>query len=172
MGQPRPGLRVGDHLGTAGAPEQSLKLVASLAKCLLGPRVQEFFRLHSAGYVGKKGPYPFAVLFRELPTEQKDKLIEEPSAGRTHWPNKLRRQPEWYRNDLQAGPLDSKVGGKESTNGLRFNCNRQRFPVIGVRTLRQMAGCLFPPARRHLRIKAASGVMAFAVALIATREGA
>jgi len=44
--------------------------------------------------------------------------------------------------------------------------------VIGVRTLRQMDGCLFPPARRHLRIKAASGVMAFAVALIATREGA
>jgi Alcohol dehydrogenase GroES-like domain len=32
--------------------------------------VQEFFRLHSAGYVGKKGPYPFAALFRELPAEQ------------------------------------------------------------------------------------------------------
>jgi len=30
----------------------------------------------------------------------------------------------------------------------------------------------FHPARRHLRIKAASGVMAFAIALIATREGA
>ena len=88
MGQPRPGLRVGDHLGTAGAPEQSLKLVASLAKCLLGPRVQEFFRLHSAGYVGKKGPYPFAVLFRELPAEQKDKLIERAQ----RWPDALAKQ--------------------------------------------------------------------------------
>lgn len=98
-----------------------LKLVASLAKCLLGPRVLEFFRLHSAAYVGKKGPYPFAVLFRELPAEQKDKLIE----GAQRWPNKLRRQPEWYRNDLQAGPLDSKVGGQESTNGLRFGFKKQ-----------------------------------------------
>jgi hypothetical protein len=31
-----------------------LKLVASLTKCLSGPRVQEFFRLHSAGYVGDR----------------------------------------------------------------------------------------------------------------------
>jgi hypothetical protein len=50
-----------------------LKLVACLAKCLLGPRVQEFFRLHSAGYVGEKGPYPFAVLFREQGTN--DELL-------------------------------------------------------------------------------------------------
>jgi len=65
-----------------------LKLVASLAKCLLGPRVQEFFRLHSAGYVGKKGPYPFAALFRELPAEQKDKLIERAQ----RWPDALAKQ--------------------------------------------------------------------------------
>ena len=65
-----------------------LKLVASLAKCLLGPRVQEFFRLHSAGYVGKKGPYPFAVLFRELPAEQKDNLIERAQ----RWPDALAKQ--------------------------------------------------------------------------------
>jgi len=65
-----------------------LKLVACLAKCLLGPRVQEFFRLHSAGYVGKKGPYPFAVLFRELPAEQKDKLIERAQ----RWPDALAKQ--------------------------------------------------------------------------------
>jgi hypothetical protein len=64
------------HLGTAGAPEQSLKLVASLAKCLLGPRVQEFFLLDSAGYVGKKGPYPFAVLFLKATGGAEDKLIE------------------------------------------------------------------------------------------------
>jgi hypothetical protein len=65
-----------------------LKLVASLAKCLLGPRVQEFFRLHSAGYFGKKGPYPFAVLFRELPAEQKDNLIERAQ----RWPDALAKQ--------------------------------------------------------------------------------
>jgi hypothetical protein len=65
-----------------------LKLVASLAERLLGPRVQEFFRLHSAGYVGKKGPYPFAVLFRELPAEQKDKLIERAQ----RWPDALAKQ--------------------------------------------------------------------------------
>jgi hypothetical protein len=50
--------------------------------------VQEFFRLHSAGYVGKKDPYPFAVLFRELPVEQKDKLIERAQ----RWPDALAKQ--------------------------------------------------------------------------------
>jgi hypothetical protein len=71
-----------------------LKLVASLAKRLLGSRVQEFLRLHSAACVGKKGPYPFTVFFRELPTEQKDKLIERAQRWPEHWPNKSRRQPE------------------------------------------------------------------------------
>jgi hypothetical protein len=81
-------LRGGDHLGTAGHLSSRLKLVASLAKCLLGSRVQEFFRLHSAAYVGKKGPYPFVVSFRELPAEQKDKFIERAQ----RWPDALAEQ--------------------------------------------------------------------------------
>jgi hypothetical protein len=86
-----------------------------------------FLRFHSARDVGKKGLYPFAVLFRELSTEQKANLVE-----RAHtWPDALRTQPEWYRNDLQADPLDSKVGGhhkwstiwlQKARFSLRFNC--------------------------------------------------
>ena len=48
-----------------------LKIVAALTKCLLGPRAFEFFRFHSAGCLGRKSLYPFAILFRELSAEQK-----------------------------------------------------------------------------------------------------
>jgi hypothetical protein len=74
--------------------------------------VLEFFRFHSAGHVGKKGLYPSAVLFRELSLEQKDRLLKRTQ----RWPDALAKQvaktarPEWYRNDLQAGSLDFKVG--------------------------------------------------------------
>ena len=74
MGRPRAGLRGGDVLGEAGAREQSLKVVASLTKCLLGPGALEFFRFRSAGCLGNRNIYPFAILLRELSMKQKGEL--------------------------------------------------------------------------------------------------
>ena len=65
-----------------------LKIVAALTKCLLGPRAFEFFRFHSAGCLGRKSLYPFAILFRELSAEQKAKLIERAQ----HRPEPLAKQ--------------------------------------------------------------------------------
>ena len=65
-----------------------LKVVAALTKCLLGPRALEFFRFHSAGCVGRKSLYPFAILLRELSAEQKCKLLERAE----RWPEPLAKQ--------------------------------------------------------------------------------
>ena len=82
------GYQSGNRLGPAGARNQPAEGCRCLDKMSVGTSCQEFFRLHSAGYVGKKGPYPFAVLFRELPAEQKDKLIERAQ----RWPDALAKQ--------------------------------------------------------------------------------
>jgi hypothetical protein len=65
-----------------------LKIVAALTKCLLGPRAFEFFRFHSAGCLGRKSLYPFAILFRELSAEQKAKLLKRAQ----HWQEPLAKQ--------------------------------------------------------------------------------
>ena len=47
-----------------------LKMVASVAKCLLGERSLQFFRFLGLRCVGQRDLYPFAILFRELPAER------------------------------------------------------------------------------------------------------
>jgi hypothetical protein len=52
-----------------------VKMVASVAKCLLGERSLQFFRFRGPRCVGQRDLYPFAILFRELPAERHDELI-------------------------------------------------------------------------------------------------
>jgi hypothetical protein len=51
-----------------------LKMVASMAKCLLGERSLQFFRFRGPRprCVGQRDLYPFAILFRELPVERRE----------------------------------------------------------------------------------------------------
>jgi hypothetical protein len=59
-----------------------MKLVASLAKCLLGPRALQFFHIRSTAEVGQKGFYPFAILLSQLSTDRRSEVVE-----RAHrWP--------------------------------------------------------------------------------------
>lgn len=53
-----------------------MKLVPSLAKCLLGPRALQFFRIRSIVYVGQKRFYPFAILLSQLSTERRSEVLE------------------------------------------------------------------------------------------------
>jgi hypothetical protein len=53
-----------------------IKLVASLAKCLLGPRAPEFFRLRGVRSVGQKSLYPFAILLKQLPAERSEEVLQ------------------------------------------------------------------------------------------------
>ena len=53
-----------------------LKLVASLAECLLGPRALEFFRFRSAACLGQKSLYPFAIVLRQLSAELRAAVLE------------------------------------------------------------------------------------------------
>ena len=62
-----------------------LKLVASLAKCLLGPRALEFFRFRSAGCLGQKSLYPFAIVLRQLSAERRADALERAQ----HWPEPI-----------------------------------------------------------------------------------
>jgi hypothetical protein len=48
------GLRGGDRLGTAGAPEQSADVGGFSGQVPIGSRVLEFFRFHSARDVGNR----------------------------------------------------------------------------------------------------------------------
>jgi hypothetical protein len=60
-----------------------LKLVASLAKCLLGPRALESFRCH--GRVGQKSLYPFAIVLRQVSAERRGEVLERAQ----HWPEPI-----------------------------------------------------------------------------------
>ena len=64
-----------------------LKMVASMAKCLLGERSLQFFRFRSV-CVGQRDWYPFAILFRELPVERHEELIRRAM----RWPEPLAEQ--------------------------------------------------------------------------------
>jgi hypothetical protein len=65
-----------------------LKMVASVAKCLLGERSLQFFRFRGPRCVGQRDLYPFAIFFRELPVERHEELI-----GRAmRWPDPLAEQ--------------------------------------------------------------------------------
>jgi hypothetical protein len=60
-----------------------LKMVASVAKCLLGERSLQFFRFRRC--VGQRDLFPFAILFRELPVERQEELIRRAM----RWPDPL-----------------------------------------------------------------------------------
>jgi hypothetical protein len=64
-----------------------LKMVASMAKCLLGERSLQFFRFRGPRprCVGQRDLYPFAILFRELPVERREELIRRAM----RWPDPL-----------------------------------------------------------------------------------
>jgi hypothetical protein len=65
-----------------------LKMVASVAKCLLGGRSLEFFRFRAPRRVGQRDLYPFAILFRELPADRHEELIRRAMS----WPDPLADQ--------------------------------------------------------------------------------
>ena len=65
-----------------------LKMVASMAKCLLGERSLQFFRFRGPRCVGQRDLYPFAILFRELPVERHEELIRRAM----RWPDPLAEQ--------------------------------------------------------------------------------
>ena len=65
-----------------------LKMVASVAKCLLGERSLQFFRFRGPRCVGQRNLYPFAILFRELPVDRREKLIRRAML----WPDPLADQ--------------------------------------------------------------------------------
>ena len=65
-----------------------LKVVASVAKCLLGERSLQFFRFRGPRCVGQRDLYPFAILFRELPVERHEELIRRAM----RWPEPLAEQ--------------------------------------------------------------------------------
>ena len=65
-----------------------LKMVASVAKCLLGERSLQFFRFRGPRCVGQRDLYPFAILFRELPVERHEELIRRTM----RWPDPLADQ--------------------------------------------------------------------------------
>ena len=59
--------------------------MASLAKCLLGPRALEFFRFRSAACLGQKSLYPFAIVLRQLSAERRGEVLERAQ----HWPEPI-----------------------------------------------------------------------------------
>jgi len=65
-----------------------LKMVASMAKCLLGERSLQFFRFRRPRCVGQRDLYPFAILFRELPVERHEELLRRAM----RWPEPLADQ--------------------------------------------------------------------------------
>ena len=65
-----------------------LKMVASVAKCLLGERSLQFFRFRGPRCVGQRDLYPFAILFRELPVDRQEELIRRAM----RWPDPLTDQ--------------------------------------------------------------------------------
>jgi hypothetical protein len=65
-----------------------LKMVASVAKCLLGERSLQFFRFRGPRCVGQRDLYPFAILFRELPVDRHEELIRRAMS----WPDPLAEQ--------------------------------------------------------------------------------
>jgi hypothetical protein len=65
-----------------------LKMVASVAKCLLGERSLQFFRFRGPRCVGQRDLYPFAILFRELPVDRHEELIRRAMS----WPDPLADQ--------------------------------------------------------------------------------
>jgi hypothetical protein len=67
-----------------------LKMVASVAKSLLGERSLQFFRFRGPRCVGQSELYPFAILFRELPAERHEELIRRAM----RWPDPLADQVE------------------------------------------------------------------------------
>jgi hypothetical protein len=84
-----------DHLSSR------LKLMASLAKCLLDPRALEFFRFRSVGCVGQKSLYPFAVLLCPLSAERRSEVLEQAQ----RWP-----EPQsMFREPAKRQPSDSQV---------------------------------------------------------------
>ena len=66
-------------------PSSRLKLVASLAKCLLGPRALEFFHFRSAACLGQKSLYPFAIVLRQLSAERRGEVLDRAQ----HWPEPI-----------------------------------------------------------------------------------
>jgi hypothetical protein len=87
---------------------------------IFGPSIRVFRLIyHSAGCLGRKSLYPFAILFRELSAEQKAKLLERAQ----HWPEPLAKQVAKVAGTaarFEAGLMDS--SRKRIVNGLRFSC--------------------------------------------------
>jgi hypothetical protein len=65
-----------------------LKMVASVAKCLLGERSLQFFRFRGPRCVGQRDLFPFAILYRELPVDRHEELIRRAM----RWPDPLADQ--------------------------------------------------------------------------------
>jgi hypothetical protein len=82
------GYQSGNRLGPAGARNQPAEGCRCLDKMSVGATCLRVLPFHSAGCLGRKSLYPFAILFRELPAEQKDKLIERAQ----RWPDALAKQ--------------------------------------------------------------------------------
>jgi hypothetical protein len=111
-----------------------MKLVASLAECLLGPRAPEFFRYRGTRWVGQKRLYPFAILLFQLSTERRGEVLEraqcwpEPIAGYISRASKamIPRFPHAGRVE----PTCRSKREKKVPNRLRFSCKRKRQSTI------------------------------------------
>ena len=99
-----------------------LKVVAALTKCLLGPHAFEFFRSIARGVWEGRVCIHLLSCFESSRRSRKASCSSVPNTGRSHWPNKLRGQPE-RRNDFEAGLMDS--SRKWIANGLRFSCKKE-----------------------------------------------
>jgi hypothetical protein len=82
------GYQSGNRLGPAGARNQPAEGCRCLNKMSVGATCLRVLPFHSAGCLGRKSLYPFAILFRELSAEQKGKLLERAQ----HWPEPLAKQ--------------------------------------------------------------------------------
>jgi hypothetical protein len=82
------GLRCGNNRRQLQHWASRLKVVAFVAKCLLGERSLQFFRFRGPRCVRQKDLYPFGILFRELPVERHEELIRRAM----RWPDPLAEQ--------------------------------------------------------------------------------
>ena len=117
-----------DHLSSR------LKLMASLAKCLLGPRAPEFFRFRSVGCVGQKSLYPFAVLLCPLSAEGRGEVLEQaqrwpqPIAEHVSRASKAATQRFSSPRFLESSRRTKQ--GTQTANGLRFSCKNRGESTI------------------------------------------
>jgi hypothetical protein len=101
-----------------------LKMVASVAKCLLGERSLQFFRFRGPRCVGQRDLYPFAIFFRELPVDRHEELIRRAM----RWPDPLADQKHFARGAPKSFGL-----------GVDQRCGRKRHSGIAIADLGQLS---------------------------------